>query len=213
MVFLRIGFIVGDMSKTLSRIATFASVAALAGGISAVSAQSASADSVNWDAIAACESGGNWAINTENGYQGGLQFSSSTWAAYGGTQYASSANQASRDQQIAVAENVLAGQGIGAWPVCGAQSGSTGSYTSTNTSGSSYDASYDQTSTTDTTATEESYTPARAASTDGNYTVQSGDTLSSIAAAHGTTWQEIFSANQDSLTDANLIYAGETINI
>lgn len=184
------------MSKTLSRIATFASVAALAGGISAVSAQSASADSVNWDAIAACESGGNWAINTGNGYQGGLQFSSSTWAAYGGTQYASSANQASRDQQIAVAENVLAGQGIGAWPVCGAQSGSTGSYTST-----------------DTTATEESYTPARAASTDGNYTVQSGDTLSSIAAAHGTTWQEIFSANQDSLTDANLIYAGETINI
>ncbi len=70
----------------------------------------------NWDGVAQCESGGNWAINTGNGYYGGLQFSHSTWQAYGGTGYA---HQASKDEQIRVAENVLAGQGVGAWPVCG----------------------------------------------------------------------------------------------
>jgi hypothetical protein len=72
--------------------------------------------SVNWDAIAQCESGGNWAINTGNGYSGGLQFTPGTWWANGGW---GSANNASRDEQIRVAENVLYSQGIGAWPVCG----------------------------------------------------------------------------------------------
>lgn len=72
--------------------------------------------SVNWDAIAQCESGGNWAISTGNGYSGGLQFTSSTWHANGGS---GSAAGASREEQIRVAENVLHSQGIGAWPVCG----------------------------------------------------------------------------------------------
>jgi len=72
--------------------------------------------SVNWDAIAACESGGNWGISTGNGYAGGLQFTPSTWHSNGGS---GSPNGASRDEQIRVAENVLHSQGIGAWPVCG----------------------------------------------------------------------------------------------
>jgi LysM repeat protein len=80
----------------------------------------ASSGGVNWSAIAACESGGNWSANTGNGFYGGLQFSEQTWLGYGGGQYASSANLATAAQQIAVAERVLAGQGIGAWPVCGA---------------------------------------------------------------------------------------------
>jgi hypothetical protein len=79
-----------------------------------------SAGGVNWNAIAQCESGGNWSTNTGNGFYGGLQFSQGTWDAYGGGQYAASASQASASQQIAVAQRVLAGQGIGAWPVCGA---------------------------------------------------------------------------------------------
>lgn len=79
-------------------------------------AGTASADGVNWDAVAACESGGNWAINTGNGYYGGLQFTMSTWRANGGT---GSPHTASRAEQIRVAENVLRSQGIGAWPVCG----------------------------------------------------------------------------------------------
>ncbi len=69
-------------------------------------------------AIAPCESNGNGSINTGNGYQGGLQFSPSTWAGYGGTAFAPAANMASREQQIAIAEKVQAGQGWGAWPAC-----------------------------------------------------------------------------------------------
>ncbi|MBW0015982.1 MAG: transglycosylase family protein [Mycobacterium sp.] len=72
--------------------------------------------SVNWDAIAQCESGGNWGISTGNGFSGGLQFTSGTWHANGG---AGSPAGASREEQIRVAENVLHSQGIGAWPVCG----------------------------------------------------------------------------------------------
>ena len=98
--------------------------AVVLGGAAAVSlgvlAAPASAASPNdWDAVAQCESSGNWAINTGNGYYGGLQFSQSTWAAHGGTAYAPRADLATKSEQIAVAERVLAGQGPGAWPVCG----------------------------------------------------------------------------------------------
>ena len=82
-------------------------------------ATSASAAGSVWDRVAACESGGNWSINTGNGFYGGLQFTEGTWLANGGGQYASSADVATPAQQIAVAERVLASQGIGAWPVCG----------------------------------------------------------------------------------------------
>lgn len=82
----------------------------------ALSTATANADSVNWDAVAACESGGNWAINTGNGYYGGLQFALGTWQSHGG---AGMPHAASRAEQIRVAENVLQTQGIGAWPSCG----------------------------------------------------------------------------------------------
>jgi peptidoglycan hydrolase CwlO-like protein len=72
--------------------------------------------SVNWDAIAQCESGGNWALDST--YDGGLQFHPSTWLGYGGGQYARYAWQATREQQIAIAEKVLASQGPSAWPSC-----------------------------------------------------------------------------------------------
>ncbi|MCF6526653.1 transglycosylase family protein, partial [Streptomyces sp. JJ36] len=78
-----------------------------------------------WDRVAACESGGDWDINTGNGYYGGLQFAQSTWEAYGGTAYAPRADLASRAEQVAVAERVLGGQGPGAWPVCSRQAGLT----------------------------------------------------------------------------------------
>ena len=86
----------------------------------ALSTGTAHADSVNWDAIAQCESGGNWAINTGNGAYGGLQFKQATWNANGGM---GSPATASRDEQVRVAENVLRTQGLGAWPKCGAQGG------------------------------------------------------------------------------------------
>ena len=71
-----------------------------------------------WDRVADCESGGDWSINTGNGYSGGLQFSHSTWRAYGGEEFAPLAYQASREQQIVVAERVLDDAGWGAWPTC-----------------------------------------------------------------------------------------------
>ena len=93
--------------------------AVIGGGGIALAGHAAAAPDSEWDRVAACESGGNWGINTGNGYHGGLQFSQGTWAAHGGGEFASAANQATRDQQIAVAERVLATQGRGAWPVCG----------------------------------------------------------------------------------------------
>jgi resuscitation-promoting factor RpfA len=93
--------------------------AVIGGGGIALAGHAAAAPDSEWDRVASCESGGNWGINTGNGYHGGLQFSQGTWAAHGGGEYATSANQATRDQQIAIAERVLASQGRGAWPVCG----------------------------------------------------------------------------------------------
>ncbi len=102
-----------NIRKTLGMMAVSGAIVAAP---VAFGAGAANADSVNWDAIAACESGGNWNTNTGNGYYGGLQFSPSTWAANGGSGLP---HQASRAEQIRVAENVLASQGIGAWPSCG----------------------------------------------------------------------------------------------
>ncbi len=107
---------------TIRRILTLAALAlAAAVGALALGSGTAAADTkVNWDAIAQCESGGNWAINTGNGYYGGLQFSPATWKSNGGT---GMPHQASRSEQIRVAENVLRTQGIGAWPTCGKKAG------------------------------------------------------------------------------------------
>ncbi len=89
---------------------------AIAGlGLGAAAGAANAAPASDWDALAECESGGNWGINTGNGFSGGLQFQPSTWAGFGGQ---GNPQDATREQQIAVAENVLAGQGWGAWPAC-----------------------------------------------------------------------------------------------
>jgi resuscitation-promoting factor RpfC len=85
-----------------------------------LSAATANADSLDWDAIAQCESGGNWSTNSGNGHYGGLQFKPSTWASNGGV---GSPSTASREEQIRVAENVLRTQGLKAWPTCGSSAG------------------------------------------------------------------------------------------
>ncbi|MCL2533209.1 MAG: transglycosylase family protein [Nocardiaceae bacterium] len=97
-------------------IGTVAAATALVAAPLVMSTGTANAASGNWDAVAQCESSGNWAANTGNGFYGGLQFTDSTWKAYGGS---GMAHENSRSEQIRVAENVLAGQGRGAWPVCG----------------------------------------------------------------------------------------------
>ena len=108
--------------STLRRIVTLAVISgalALAGFV--LSIGNASADNgVNWDAVAQCESGGNWGANTGNGFSGGLQFKQATWTANGGN---GTQHQASREEQIRVAENVARKQGMGAWPSCGQAAG------------------------------------------------------------------------------------------
>jgi resuscitation-promoting factor RpfA len=104
-------------SVSVAKIALTGAV--LGGGALAMAGQAAAATDGEWDQVARCESGGNWGINTGNGYFGGVQFSAGTWASHGGSEFAPSAAAATREQQIAVAERVLATQGRGAWPVCG----------------------------------------------------------------------------------------------
>lgn len=111
--------IIGKLARAISLTSAFAVVAL---GLSTLfAAAPAQAYSVNWDAVAQCESGGNWAANTGNGFYGGLQFKPTTWSSNGGF---GSPAMASREEQIRVAENVLQSQGIGAWPKCGAMAGS-----------------------------------------------------------------------------------------
>ncbi|HLR48471.1 MAG TPA: resuscitation-promoting factor Rpf1 domain-containing protein [Corynebacterium sp.] len=111
-------------AKTNSVGTKFAATTIAFGAAAALMAPTASAapDS-DWDRLAECESGGNWSINTGNGYHGGLQFSASTWQAHGGGEFAPTADQATREEQIVVAERTLASQGWGAWPACSAQLG------------------------------------------------------------------------------------------
>ncbi|MCZ4096591.1 transglycosylase [Streptomyces sp. SID13666] len=112
----------------LTGMAALSPLAVLAAG-----GQAAAADSGVWDRIAKCESGGNWHINNGNGYYGGLQFAAGTWRSNGGTQYAPTADKASREQQIAIATKVQRSSGWGAWPVCARRAGAYGDAPSAGT--------------------------------------------------------------------------------
>ncbi|MGI5455434.1 transglycosylase family protein [Streptomyces sp. CA-249302] len=211
-----------------TRVAALAGVTGVAIAAPLMAAGNASAATASeWDAVAQCESGGNWSINTGNGYYGGLQFSASTWAAYGGTAYASQANQASKAQQIAVAEKVLASQGKGAWPVCGtglssaayngsSASSSSSSSTSTRSSESqTASRSSERTTVKKSTKTVTTPTGKKVKKGDGEYKVVKGDTLSSIAEKHKVKggWQKLFKLNKDIVEDANLIYPGQQLHL
>ena len=154
---------------------------------------SAQAATHNWDGVADCESGGNWSINTGNGYYGGLQFSQGTWGAYGGTAYAARADLASKDQQIAVAERTLAAQGVGAWPVCGKY----------------------LTAAAPAPVAPPPASPPPAAAASHTYTVKSGDTLASIATSLGVAggWDALYAMNRDRISNPNVIYVGEVLAV
>jgi resuscitation-promoting factor RpfA len=187
-----------------------------------------------WDAVAQCESGGNWAINTGNGFYGGLQFTSSTWAAYGGQAYASQANLASREEQIAVAQKVLAGQGPGAWPVCSVRAGLTRANGGADSSApaaaapsTSRSATRTAPATTPKATTPKATTkaPKKAAAPKATnatpkasgqtVTVKPGDTLSELAVTYHVAggWKALFAANTNVVKDANLIYVGQTLSL
>ncbi|NEB81689.1 peptidoglycan DD-metalloendopeptidase family protein [Streptomyces sp. SID14478] len=168
------------------------------------------ADPATWNKVAACESGGNWSINTGNGYFGGLQFTRSTWAAYGGTAYAPRADLATKDQQIAVAEKVLKGQGPGAWPVCSQRSGLTTARPVTDVKPQATDVKPQATD------VKPEVTPQSKAGRAEMYTVISGDTLSGIADARKVPggWQGLYAANRRTVgADPDLIVPGQRLSM
>ncbi|MGX1852791.1 LysM peptidoglycan-binding domain-containing protein [Streptomyces sp. NBC_01456] len=209
------------------RVATLAGIAGAAVAVPLMGATSASAASVStWDKVAQCESGGNWSINTGNGYYGGLQFSNSSWAAAGGTQYAPRADQASKSQQIAAAEKLLAIQGPGAWSCAGAGNLTAGGpAANVDTSGSQTKSAPQQDSGKTEAKTEAKKAPAapekrasrsteRKSLGHGNYTVKAGDTLAKIAKAHGTNWKSVYEANKSVIGgNPNLILPGQKLNV
>ncbi|MEU6118282.1 transglycosylase family protein [Streptomyces sp. NPDC047117] len=167
------------------------------------------ADGGVWDRIAACESGGNWQINTGNGFYGGLQFTASTWRAFGGHKYAPSAHQAGRAQQIAVASKVQAVQGWGAWPVCSARANASGSAPS---AGGEVAASRKS----ETRAVRDSRADRGSSrgGKNGSYKVRQGDTLASIAAARGVSWRSLYAANRSAIGgDPHTIMPGQHLSV
>ncbi|MEU6534045.1 transglycosylase family protein [Streptomyces sp. NPDC046928] len=179
------------------------------------------ADLDTWNKVAACESTGRWHVNTGNGYFGGLQFAQSTWEAYGGTRYAARADLATRDQQIAVAEKVLDGQGPGAWPECSVRAGLTrgggspgvhpDSATPRATAQAAGKAAAKKTSVQD---VQPQTTPQSRAGRAEMYTVVPGDTLSRIAEERKVRggWRGLYAANRATVgADPDLILPGQRL--
>ncbi|MFG2454940.1 transglycosylase family protein [Streptomyces sp. NPDC048512] len=206
-----------NKARTTAVLAGAALLAPL--GVLAATGDAAAADSGVWDRIAQCESGGNWHINTGNGYYGGLQFSAGTWRAYGGTAYAPTADQASRSAQIAVAGKVQSAQGWGAWPTCSARAGAYGGAPASSAGGTAAKSTPKSTpkltpKSAPAKAPERPAAHTNRSASRGDYTVRDGDTLSVIAARHGTTWRKIYAANKAVIGgDPDLIVPGQRLDI
>jgi len=208
------------LNKTRAAAGSFAVVALTSAGLALTATPANAASLETWEALAQCESSGNWSIDTGNGYYGGLQFSPSTWSAYGGS---GSAADASKEQQIAVAEQVLAGQGWGAWPACSAKLGLSGN------SGSIQGGSSEQVSSpapapapapapSNEVVEAPAAAPRHAASvplSGETYTIASGDTLFLIATKLGVSggWQQLADANADTIANPDLIFPGQVLNL
>jgi resuscitation-promoting factor RpfA len=189
--------------RTIARTAVAGAVAGIP-LVAVAPAANAAPDSA-WDKLAQCESTGNWAINTGNGFSGGLQFTPSTWRAFGGAAFAPAAHQATREQQIVVAEKVLQGQGWGAWPSCSKKMGLTGQPVTLRDAPAP-------------AATPDPVrSPARqylSAPAGGTYTVVAGDTLGKIAKAHGmANWKDLLAKNPALQGNPNIIMPGQTLAV
>ena len=185
-----------NTGRTLARTAIAGAV--IGTPLAAAPAAQAETGGTVWDKLAQCESTGNWAINTGNGFSGGLQFTPGTWKAFGGTGLA---HHASREQQIVVAERVLAKQGWGAWPACSRKLGLSGTPPKIKAAPQATPA-----------------TPKKViATTPGGgrtVAVKPGDTLAKIAAANGVDggWARLHELNPD-LDNPNRISVGHVINL
>ncbi|MFE9664129.1 transglycosylase family protein [Streptomyces sp. NPDC005955] len=174
------------------------------------------ADASTWNKVAACESSGDWNTNTGNGYFGGLQFTQSTWEEYGGRAYAPRADLATKDQQIAIAERVLKGQGPGAWPNCSVRAGLTrgGDAPDVNPTAGRQKALPDRSARGDARDAKPETTPQSRAGKAKMYTVVTGDSLSGIAAERRVPggWQRLYQGNRATIgDDPDLIIPGQRL--
>ncbi|GAU70422.1 hypothetical protein SSP35_19_00590 [Streptomyces sp. NBRC 110611] len=195
---------------------TAAAVLLAAGTLNVAAEQPAeAAPSGTWDRLAGCESGGNWRIDTGNGFSGGLQLAHSTWRSYGGRAYGSRAAQASRAQQIHVAERVLARQGWGAWPACSARLGLTSATphraprVSPPRRAPQREAHAARERVRRPQAPVKRYKVHRPPLSGSSVVVNSGDTLSGIACVRGFRWQDFYRVNRATIgADPDLILPG-----
>ncbi len=229
------------VTARVARTGATATAATAVAVVGLMAGPAGAASTHNWGGVAQCESGGNWHINTGNGFYGGLQFTTSTWLGYGGGAYASRADLASEGAQIAIAERVLRGQGIGAWPVCGRHLGagstansnpapahqanhaSTGTHTSVTSrpapahrDGTTHPATHSTSSSAQLDQDRDGDdSPRQSAATGERYTVRSGDTLNRIATAHHITggWQTLARLNRATIKNPNLIYPDQHITL
>ncbi len=200
---------------TPKRLSSLVAITALTSGIGLAGAVTPAHawDPSVWDRVAACESSGNWSINTGNSFYGGLQFTRSTWLAFGGGTYASYAHQASKTEQIAIARRTLSGQGPGAWPVCSLRAGLTrsngGAHRQALPAGSSAVGG---------TSTAVQAAPTSQPSTSSatrSYTVARGDTLSVIASRHNVSggWRGLWNLNKSTAGNPNMLRVGQKLVI
>ena len=200
-------------STILKRLVGVVASLALALGFTSLATPPAAAAGTVWDRVARCESGGNWKINTGNGYYGGLQFSSRTWRGFGGGKYASRANRATKAEQIAIARRTLATQGPGAWPTCGRKAGLTksngkASRNATPSTNPGVKASPKK------STKKKSYASTKPSSSK-TVRVKSGDTVSKIAKRHDVKggWRGLWKLNKKKLKNPNRIYVGQVLRL
>ena len=212
------------LGRRIAQVTLAGAIAATPFGLATAIAPAAHADT-DWDAVAECESSGDWNTNTGNGFGGGLQFTDSTWKAFGGS---GQPEEASRSEQIAVAERVKDGQGMGAWPTCskktgqtssaansGSDSGSTSTSASASTSESKQSVRKESTATSKPSPAKSSAKKTGTATTSparsGSYTVVAGDTLTRIASRHGVSGGASALAERNDIADPDVIMVGQKL--
>jgi resuscitation-promoting factor RpfA len=179
-----------------------------------VGAPAASAATTStWDRLARCESGGNWHINTGNGYYGGLQFNAGTWRAYGGGKFASLPHRATKSEQITVAERLLDARGWSPWPACSRRLGLDSADAKGSPSGSSSDRA--SRSSARTVKAKKKAKPVSTSRASGRaYTVRRGDTLSRIASRKHVAggWHRLYRINKSTIgRNPGLIRPGQRL--
>ncbi|WP_030244435.1 transglycosylase family protein [Streptomyces sp. NRRL S-350] len=170
----------------------------------------------DWDGVAACESSGNWRVNTGNGYYGGLQFDQPTWRENGGLAYAPRPDLATRDQQIAVAQHLADRRGLSPWPVCGTRAGRGHDRAHDRAQDRGHDRGHDRGTAVPPKATAKKHDTAAAHSADGTWTVREGDTLTDIAEHLRVPggWTALYNLNRFTIgEDPDLILPGTVLTL